>query len=299
MRITCSGKYTRILTFALLALGFPLMAFSQADSLSQSGNDHAPETESLTPIHSLYAGAGSGSNMIYLGSTISQNQPFYSASVTYGFRNSLFASASATHIKEVNPYLAFYSLSLNYSYTFNSWFDISANIAGYKTPESLQETLFSNFAFINFTTGFDWKLIYTKLSFGGLISEDSRGYLQVRNSRYFETTGFFKGKGQISFDPNINTLFGELIKIESITGVTKYGASPPFRHFKKNPDSSTESYSSKFGLMDFEFSLPVTFSYSNFSIEAEASYILPAFTNPDYPAPKGFSFFLNAYFKIF
>lgn len=286
-----------MLTVALLALGLPFMAFSQADSLSQSGN--APETESLTPIHSLYAGAGSGSNMIYLGSTISQNQPFFSASVTYGFRNKLFASASATHIREVDPYLAFYSLSLNYSHTFNSWFDISSSIAGYKVPESLQETLFTDFTFINFTTGFDWNLIYTKLSFGGLISEDSRGYLQIRNSRYFETPEFFKGKGQISFDPNINTLFSEMVKIESITGITKYGASPPFRHFKKNPNTTTDIYSSKFGLIDFEFSLPVTFSYGNFSIEVESTYILPAYTNSDYPAQKGFSFFLNAYLKIF
>ena len=297
--MTCSGKYTRILTFALLALGLPFMAFIQEDTLFQSVKDHAPETDSSSHFHSLYAGVGTGSNMIYLGSTISNDHPFYSTAITYGYKNSFYASASASHLKGVNPYMAFYSLSLNYTHVFNSWFDISSSIAGYKTPESLQETLFSDFAFINLTTGFDWKLIYTKLSFGGLISDDSRGYLQVRNSRYFETPEFFKGKGQISFDPNINILFGELVKIETITGVTKYGVSPPFRHFKKNPNSTTESYSSKFGLMDFEFSLPVTFSYSNFSIEAEASYILPAYTNPDYPAPKGFSFFLNAYYRIF
>jgi len=295
----CSDKYIPILALELLTIVFPYAAFSQVDSLFRSGNDHASETGSKTPIHSLFAGAGSGSNMIYLGSSISQNHPFYSASVIYGFRNSIFASVSATHINDVNPYLAFYSLTLNYSHTFNSWFDISSDIAGYKASESLQETLFSEFAFINLTAGFDWKLIYTKVSFGGLISEKSRGYLQIRNSRYFETPAFFKGKGQISFDPNINTLFGELVKIESITGVTKYGASPPFRHFKKNPNSTTETYSYKFGLMDFEFSFPVTFSYDNFSIVAEPSYILPAHTNSDYPSPKGFSFFLNAYLKIF
>ncbi|MDO9339846.1 MAG: hypothetical protein Q7T72_04885 [Bacteroidales bacterium] len=297
--MNCSYKYTCILTLALLILVLPFGVFSQTDTLSQAGKDHDTEAESPSPIHSLYAGVGSGSNMIYLGSTISHDQPFYSTALTYGYKGSFYTSASASHLKGVNPYLAFYSLSLNYNHVFNSWFDISADIAGYKTPESLQETLFSDFAFINFTAGFDWKLIYTKLSFGRLISVDSRGYLQVRNSRYFETPEFFNGKAQVSFDPNIDILFGELVKIETITGVTKFGASPPFRHFKKNPNSTTDSYSSEFGLMDFEFSLPVTFSYSNFSIEAEASYILPAHTNPDYPAPKGFSFFLNAYFRIF
>jgi hypothetical protein len=195
--------------------------------------------------------------------------------------------------------VAFYSLSFNYNHTFNSWFDISADISGHKTSESLHEALLSDFAFFNLTTGFDWKLIYTKFSFGALISEENRGYLQIRNSRYFETPEFFKGKGLVSFDPNINILFGKMIKIETTGGVTRFGASPPFRHFKKNPNTTTESYSSIFGLMDLEFSFPVTFSYGNFSIEAEPDYVLPAYTNTDYPAPKGFSFFLNVYLKIF
>lgn len=282
----------------LLTCAFPYAAYSQVDSLSRSVNVQASETKSKTPVHSLYAGAGSGSNMIYLGSSISQNHPFYSASVIYGFRNSIFASVSTTHITAVNPFNAFYSLSLNYSHTFNSWFDISSDIAGYKAPQSLQETLFSNFLFINITAGIDWKLLYTKVSFGGLISENTQGYLQVRNSRYFETPAFFKGKCQISFDPNINMLFGELIKINSVTGITKYNNPAPFRHLKKNPNGTAVSYTSKFGLMDFEFSFPVTFSYSNISFVAEPDYILPAHTNSDYPAPKGFSFFLNIYLKI-
>lgn len=275
------------------------MAFSQSDTLVKTGQKITHENDSTHTIHSLYSSIGSGSNMIFLGSTISRDKPFYSAAVTYGYKNSFYASASASHIIGVNPYAAFYNLSLSYNHVFNSWFDISSSIAGYKTPASLQETLFSDFAFINLTTGFDWKLIYTKLSFGELISDGHHGYIQVRNSRYFETPEFFSGKSKISFDPNINILFGDLLKIETTTtGRTKFGSSPPFRHFKKNPNSTIESYSYKFGLMDFEFSLPVTFSYNNFSIEAEPSYILPAFSNSDYPAPEGFTLFVNVFFRI-
>jgi hypothetical protein len=298
--MNCSIKNTYLFTFLLLIFILPVRAFSQADSISHSV-EKKPDSgsDSLTSIHSLYAGLGSGSNMIYLGSTISHNRPFYSSAITYGYKGSLFASLSASHLSDVSPFLAFYSLSFNYSHTFNSWFDISADITGYKTAEKLQETLFSDFVFLNLTTGFDWKLIYTKLSFGGLISEESGGYLQVRNSRYFETPEFFKGKGLVSFDPNINILFGKIIKIETTTGETRFGSSPPFRHFKKNPNTTIKSYSYRFGLMDLEFSIPVTFSYGNFSIEIEPDYILPAYINKDYPAPKGFSFFLNVYYKIF
>ncbi|MGC1389575.1 MAG: hypothetical protein WA816_00910 [Bacteroidales bacterium] len=284
--------------FALLAWESHFVAFSQSDTLPQSGRNIYDKNDSIYHIHSLYSSIGSGSNMIFLGSTISQDKPFYSAALTYGYKNSFYTSASVSHIIGENPYLAFYSLSLNYNHVFNSWFDISSSIVGYKTPQSLQEKLFSDFAFINLTTGFDWKLIYTKLSFGEIFSDNRRGYFQVRNSRYFETPVFFKGKGQISFDPNFNTLFGDLVKIETTTGPTKLGSASPFHRFRKIPNSTIISYSYKFGLIDFEFSLPVTFSYGNFSIEAEPSYILPSFSNSDYPAPEGFTLFVNAFFRI-
>ena len=296
--MTCSVKYIRILTFALLASGLHIIALSQSDTLTKSVKRPSHQNDSTFHIHSLYAGIGSGSNMIFLGSTITKDKQFYSSALTYGYRNNFYVSASASHINGTSPYTAFYTLSLNYNHAFNSWFDISSSIAGYKTPESLHEKLFSDFAFINLTTGFDWKLLYTKLSFGGIISDYRRGYIQVRNSRYFETSEFFNGKGQISFDPNVNILFGDLIKIETVTGLTKYGSTAPFRHFRRLPISTTESYSYVFGLMDFEFSIPVTFIYDKFSIEPELSYILPAQSNSDYPAPKGFTFFLNLLFRI-
>jgi hypothetical protein len=296
--MTSSARYTHILLIALLETVLPIMAFSQSDTLAQSGKSPELEYDSTNSNHSLYSSIGSGSNMVFLGSTISREKPFYSAVVTYGFKNSLYASVSASHIIGVNPYIAFYSLSVNYSHVFNSWFDISSSIAGYKTPVSLQETLFSDFAFINLTTGFDWKLIYTKLSFGELITDNHHGYIQIRNSRYFETPEFFKGKSKISFDPNINILFGDILKIKTTTGQTRFGSSPPYRHLKKTLGSTVESYSYKFGLMDFEFSLPVTFSFNNFSIEANPSYILPAFSSSYYPAPEGFTIFINAFFKI-
>ena len=273
-------------------------AFCQSDRSLLHNNDTVSKTESLPQIHSLYAGAGYGSNMIYLESSISRGRPYYSAMLTYGFRNSFYVTASTSHVDATSPFLAFSSLSLNYRHTFNSWFDISADLAGYKTSDLLQQTLFSDFAFINLTTGFDWKIIYTKLSFGNVFSVNNRGYIQVRNSRYFQTGEFFNGKAFISFDPNVNILFGDVVKIITTSGTTKYGYSPPFRHFKKKLNPPVQSYSSKFGLMDVEFSLPVTFNGNNFSIEAEFAYILPAYSNPEYPAPKGFSFYLTAYFRI-
>lgn len=262
-------------------------------------SDTVSKTGTTSKLHSLYAGAGYGSNMIYLESSISKGRPYYSSMITYGFRNSIYLSASTSHIDGISPFVAFSSISLNYRHTFNSWFDISADLAGYKTAATLQQTLFGDFAFVSFTSGFDWKILYTKLSLAGVFSVKNKGYIQIRNSRYFKTSDIFKGKAFISFDPDINLLFGDIVKISTTGGTPKYGYSPPFKHIKKNPVSTVETSSSTFTLMDVEFSVPVALNFDNFSIEGEPGYILPSYTNNEFPAPKGFSFYLTAYFKIF
>ena len=282
-----------------MILALHSVVFCQSDTLSKPTNESETKEKSPADIHSLYTGIGAGSNLIYLGTSISDNKPFYSASATYGYRNTLFASASASHINETTPYIAFYNLAINFTHTFNSWFDISSDIAGYKTAEPMQDSLFSDFTYLNLTTGFDWKILYTRISFSGIISEENGFFLQVSNSRYFETPEFFKGKALIYFNPDIDILFGNLISIEQASGSYKYGNAPPFSHARKKPANSTDAVTEKFGLMDFQFSFPVTFNYGRFSLEAEASYLLPVYSDPYYPDSKGFTFYLNALVKIF
>jgi hypothetical protein len=293
------GIKNHIVIFFAVTVSLPSVAFSQSDTLSKPLDSAAVQNESLQDIHSLYTGIGAGSNLIYLGTSISNNKPFYAASVTYGYKNTLFASVSATHLTETTPYLAFYNLALNYSHAFNSWFDLSADIAGYKTAEPLQDSLFADFAYLNITTGFDWKILYTRISFSEIISEENGFYLQVSNSRYFETPAFFKGKAVVSFDPDIDLLFGNIYSVDTVAGSKQNGNPPPFSHARKKTSNSTETYSQKFGLMDLEFTLPVKFSYGNFSIEAEPGYLLPVYSDPVYTEPKGFTFYLNVFFKIF
>jgi hypothetical protein len=292
-----SSKQIHIISICAAAIAFPYILFSQQGNLPDTAK--FVQNKSEVDIHSLYTGIGAGSNMIYLGTSISNNKPFYSTSVTYGYRNSLFASVTASHLSETTPYVAFYNIAMNYSHSFNSWFDISSDIAGYKTAESLHDSLFSDFEYINLTTGFDWKLIYTRISFTGLFSGENGFYLQVSNSRYFETPEFFQGKAQVYFDPDIDILLGNLVTVETASGSKKFGNAPPFSHAGGNNGNPAEKYSEKFGLLDFVFSLPVTFSYGKFSLEAEASYLLPVYSDAYYQEPEGFTFYLNAFFKIF
>jgi hypothetical protein len=288
-----------------LLLSGMLISMLPFNSIAQSGTatieaDSTDAVESpVTSRHSLFTGFGYGSNMIWLGSTISQNQPFGYGALTYGFNNEFYATVSAVHLAEMKPFMAFYSGSLNYNHVFNKWLDISTGIYRYQTASSLSDTLFSSFTYADATMGFDWKLIYTRISFGGLISRENQVYFQLRNSRYFQTPDLLKGKVSISFDPYINLLFGTLTKVETIEGTSK-ALVPPFIQWRfANQSTTTTVYTRTFGMIEMDFGLPVAFNTDLFTIEVETGYILPVYKDSEYPGPKGFVLLLSGYFRIF
>jgi hypothetical protein len=238
--------------------------------------------------------------MIFLGSSISSNSPFYSTGLVYGYKNSFYLSASATHIQGIDPFVAYYSAAADYKHTFNSWFDISADLSGYRPAPSLEQTLFNPFIFTNFTAGFDWRLLYTRLSGGVLFSGKTSGFVQVSNSRYFQTPEFFRGRSFVSFNPEINILFGQIYTIKTTTGDTSLRYIPPFMRKRRYPPQPEVTYSSRFGPMDLQFSLPVTFSYNKFSLEAEPCYILPVYKKGSMiEVQQGFTIFVTASFRFF
>ena len=292
----------------LLLLVLPLNAFSQTDTAKIISVADTGTSFKSGSVHSLYSSLGYGSNMIYLGSTISQNQSFSFATMTYGFNNEFYASASAFHLPNFSPFLSFYNFSLNYGHAFNTWFDISIGLSRYQLDKTLSDTLFSSFTYGDITLGIDWRLLYSKISAGGLLADKNQAYFQFRNSRYFQTPEFFKDKVFVSFDPYINLIFGTIIKAESSTETT-YTTSDPFRPkgsggwntsstTSSSASSTNISYSKIFGLMEIEFGLPVSLNFDRTTIEAGASYVLPTYKN-DFIAPGGFVFLLSASFRIF
>jgi hypothetical protein len=273
--------------------------FAQTNSKIQRVARDTAKVTSAGSNHSLFAGTGYGSNMICLGSTISQNQPYGYGTLTYGYKNELFASVSAVHLSQYNPFMAFYIGALNYSHVLSSWFDISSGIYRYQVVSSLTDTLFNSFTYGELTLGIDWRLIYSKLSIGGLASKENQAYFQFRNSRYFQTPEFLHGKANISFDPYANLLFGTLVTVKTSTENTVVVSSPgrSWKKRKYGPATYT-SYSKQFGLMEADFGLPIAFNTDKMTIEAEVDYILPVYKDPDIHGPKGFIFMLSGFFRI-
>lgn len=318
-----SSAFISLSLSVILLLSSGQAVNSQVDSTKADKIKSAGEAKD---IHALYAGGGYGSNMIYLGSTISGDQPYGYAALSYGFKSSLFLTVSAVHLTDFDPYAAFIAGTLSYSHTFNSWFDISVSASRYQTPPSLRETLFGNFWYSDLTVGVDWKLLYTKLSAGWLYMDKSAMYYQVKNSRYITTPSFFNKKAYISFDPYVNILFGILSSIEINTDTiatvnypfyqtssgsgrgygngSGIGSSTGSNTTTGTPTTTTQTVttpvlSSRFGVMEIDFGIPVAFNTGRFTLEAEPGYILPLYDDSYYAASKGFVFMLSAYIKLF
>lgn len=273
------------------------------DTTAATGKNPTPSSEMAAvagkePVHSLYAGAGYGSNMVYLGTTMSQDHSFGYTSLSYGLNDKLYLSASGYTISGFSPFLAFYSLGLSFNHTFNSWFDISTGLSRYGVAESLRDTLFSNFTYADATLGFDWRIIYSKISLGGLFAGGSQFYLQTRHSRYFETPSFAGDKAFFSFDPYVNILFGKMISIETTDGTTTT-VSPGYRPWKNNTQGSSTTYTESFGPMEIDFGLPIAFSYDFFTLEIEPGYVLPLYSETGASGMQGFLFMASAFFRIF
>lgn len=282
----------------VLLVSFQQNVLSQTDSVSSASSDTSVNVKTKNH-HSFYAGGGYGSNLIYLGSTISQNQPYGYTALTYGYKNQLYFTVSAVHLQERDPFVAFSSGSINYSHVFNSWLDISSSVSGYLVAPSLSDTLFGNFLYGDLTLGIDWRLLYTKISAGGLVMDGVNPYLQVRNSRFFKTPEFSKKDIFFTFDPYLNLLLGTLTRAETTTG-TIINISPPYRKGGKNgQSSSTTEYTKLFSIMELDFGIPVAFNSGHLTIEAEPGYIIPLYDDFEYPGLKRFVFTLSAYFRIF
>jgi len=290
---------TRLRLTSLLMFLISINGLSQSDTINIGHKPDTSESSLKESRHTLFTGIGYGNNMIYMGSTISEEQSFGYTALTYGFNNEFFVNVSAVHLSNLNPFLAFYSGSVNYNHVFNTWIDISSALSGYKAASVLTDSIFSNFIFGDVTVGIDWRILYSKISFGGIISDQSTAFFQLRNSRYFQTPKFIKNKAYFSFDPYVNLLFGTLVKVETATGTSTTSSTTFGRMTTGSGSSSYTSYSKYLSIMEIDFGLPVAFNIGRFSIEAEASYVLPTYNDPDFPAPKGFVLLLSACFRIF
>ncbi len=272
---------------------------TSADSLASNPITPSKPATLKASNHSFFMGSGYGSNLLYAGSSISDNQSYLSADFTYSFMSSFWSSLILYNLPGKQVTIPLYDIAAGYNHTFNKWFDASVSLSSYQTSSQIKDELYENFAYFRMSLGFDWMYVYTRPGIGKILEKDSGIYLYVRNSRYMSTPVFGKGKSYFSFDPSVNFLFGNYSQLQSITQPHLPERGRPGRPDQTIGTTETYEITDSFTMIQTEFSLPVAFAFYNFSFEAEPVYLIPMLDDEAYAATKGFHFFFNIIYRVF
>ncbi|MGQ1947684.1 hypothetical protein ACT3CD_11360 [Geofilum sp. OHC36d9] len=278
--------------FRILKISVPMLLWGLNCAFSAYSQNTEATVDSLAQTaeskHAFYVSLGTGSNMLYMGSTLNEQSSYLSAQGIYSYNKELMVAASVYHLPGVNPSIAFYDMSVGYSKIINKTFDGSLYLSGYFTADELQATYFSNFWYLTLSGGIDWNILYSQLVYSKIL--DNEGYyLQLINSHYFATNDFLKGNAFIDFNPAANLVMGNQYSVETASSNTGSGTG----------NGETEPvYSSSFGLLDIEISIATGFNIKNFTFEVEPLYYIPLYDNPDYSSSPEMALFINAYWKI-
>jgi hypothetical protein len=244
--------------------------------------------------HQFFAGTGFGSNLIYYGTSVSGNQPYFSGELIYSWKGGIWAGAGFFHLPGEQPFISFLDLSAGYTHVFNKVFDAGASISQYHGSQTLENTLYSDYTFISGSLGIDWLVLYTSFIPGWLLAEENSFYLLVKNSHYFRTANLGSKPAFFSFNPGISFMFGTYAYMRQIRRPGA-GNGPGFG----NPINPIQpEVREDFRLLDLQFSVPVTINANRLSIELEPAYFINFIEDQNNDSGGHFFFTIGLFFKI-
>ncbi len=260
----------------------------------------SPDTSNTqTPAHQFYTGVGYGSNLIYYGTSVSGNQPYYSAELLYAWNGGIWAGAGLFHLPGNQPFFSFVDLSAGYNYVFNKVFDAGISISQYFGGESLDTTFYSNYTFLSANLGIDWVVAYTSVSPGWLVAEDNSFYLMIENSRYFRTPILGKKGNYFTFNPGVSFMFGSYAWLTQMRRQGGGGGGQgPGPGGTKTFYYTTTELREDFRLLDLQVGIPIAFNTKRLSLEFEPAYFFNFIEDENGEKSGQFYFTAGIFLKI-
>ncbi len=252
--------------------------------------------------HTFYTGAGYGSNLIYYGTSVSGNQPYYSAELLYSWKGGIWAGAGFFHLPGNQPFFSFVDFSAGYNYVFNKVFDAGFSISQYFGGQSLDTTFYSSYTFLSANLGIDWVLAYTSVSPGWMLAEENSFYLLVDNSHFFRTPTLGKKGNYFSFNPGVSLMFGSYAWLTQIrrqgSGGGGGGGQGPGPGGTKSFYYTTTELREDFRLLDLQIGLPMAFNTKRLSLEFEPAYFFNFIEDENGEKSGQFFFTAGIFLKI-
>ena len=256
----------------------------QADSILQDS------VAQINKLSMLVLGLSYGNNSSYLGRYQAKRLPYYTADVSYMHKSGWWISGLAYQVLNSSSFIDEVDVMGGYNFDFTKKIDGSIYYSRYFfSPES--ELIKASVAnAMNASIGFDWSYVYSRLSGSFIFGESSDFFLTFDNSRYFETNQLLHKNDYLSFEPKLSVIAGTQTFVESHisrAGVGMYpigsgpgkpstgGGAPSSIGGGGDSNPLNESTTSLFNVLNYEISLPVSYTISNLSFEVAGRYSIP------------------------
>ena len=218
--------------------------------------------------------------------------PFWSPSLTYKGKAGWWLSAGTFHLLNNETAFSFNQISLaaGWDFTFSDQVDGGISYSRYLFTSSSPLVQSSTPHYVNSFIGYDWLHLYSVVNVSYILGQSRDLFISFENSRYFEIE---TGKTTtLSFEP----------KVSIIAGTQNFAS--PFNETRskgrksKGPVAGVMTSTSGFGIIDYEFWLPVTYTVGSLGLELAWRYVVPVKLVNDDPSTNQSIFSAGVYYTF-
>lgn len=250
----------------------------QADSASNPAEE-AVSTWTL--------GTSFGNNSSFLGRNQATRLPFLSADLTYKNKRGAWVSAMAYQILNTPVFIDEVDLMAGWDFQVTEKLDGSVSYSRFffspETPLLKAATANS----VSAQAGLDWQHVYSRLNMTYIFGGASDLFLILDNSRYFQIDQVLHAKDYLSVEPKISIIAGTQTFVEThiVSRKSTAAPAPVSRSGGGKPGSgaggggaatsTTYSSTTSFNVLNYEASVPITYTFQNLSLDVALRYSIP------------------------
>jgi hypothetical protein len=259
---------------------------------AQNTNLKADSAGTEVTYNSWTIGTTYGNNYSFLGRNQANRLPFISADLTYKSKQGFWLSAMGYHILNTPSRVDEVDLMAGWDFDISDKLDASISYSRFFF--SPQSELIKAATANTFSTqaGLDWNYLYSRLNFTYIFGGASDVFLILDNSRYFQLDKVLHPAGFLSIEPKISVIagtqtFAETHIINRNNPLPVSGGGPgkgkgkpggsglPAQGNNGSSSTTTTITTTSFNVLNYEGSVPITYTLNNVSLEVSLRYSIP------------------------
>ena len=227
-----------------------------------------PTDTAEVPRRSFAAALNYGSNSAYFGRSQAGAFPYAAATLTYEAKSGLYGSVEFYNLLNTATALDETDLTVGWDHDLGKTADVALSYSHFFFPANSELVKASVSNAFDAGLGQDWGAFYSRLSatylFGSAAGRGD-GFLILENSRAFETAHGFGQHDYFAVEPVVSLAAGTQAFAETALSSRNRGRGrlPVARNARR------------FGLVDYEFGVPVSYHVGKLGLSAGWRYVVP------------------------